>query len=64
VVLVDHAAEDLPALHRRVQRHDDRPVLIRRPLLPGLMRTMPDRRDEYLGLQNPRSAFWCPLMAQ
>jgi len=40
VVLVDDAAEDLPALDRRFQRHDDRSVLIRRPLLPGLMRAM------------------------
>jgi len=40
VVLVDHAAEELAALYWRVQRHDDRPVLVGWPLLPGLMRTM------------------------
>jgi hypothetical protein len=38
VVLVDHSAEDLPALHRRIQRHDDRLVMIGWQLLPGLMR--------------------------
>jgi hypothetical protein len=42
VVLIDHAAEDLPALHRSAYRHDDRPVMIGWPLLPGLVR--PDRR--------------------
>src|SRR5438067_164922 len=41
VVLVDHAAEDLPAVHRRVQRYDDLLVMIGRPLLPGLVRTVP-----------------------
>jgi hypothetical protein len=41
VVLVDHATEDLPALHRRVQRNDGRLVMIGWPLLPGLV---PDRR--------------------
>ena len=41
VILVDHAAKDLPALHRPVQRHDDRLVLIRWPLVPGLVRTVP-----------------------
>jgi hypothetical protein len=40
MVLVDHAAKYLPALHRRVQRYDDRPVMIGWPLLPGLMRPM------------------------
>ena len=39
-VLVDHAAEYLPALHRRVQRHDDRLVMIGRPLIPALVRPM------------------------
>jgi hypothetical protein len=34
VVLVDHAAEDLPALHRRVQQYDGRLVMIGWPLLP------------------------------
>ena len=34
VVLVDHAAEYPPALHRRVQRHDDHLVMIGWPLLP------------------------------
>jgi hypothetical protein len=41
VVLVDHATEDLPVLHRRVQRNDGRLVMIGWPLLPGLV---PDRR--------------------
>ncbi len=41
VILVDHAAEDLPALHRPVQGHDDRLVLIRWPLVPGLVRPVP-----------------------
>src|SRR5271165_6932131 len=36
-VLVDHPAEHLPALHRRVQRHDWL-VMIRWPLVPGLVR--------------------------
>ena len=40
VVLVDHAAEYPPALHRRIQRHDDHLVMIGWPLLPGLMRPM------------------------
>jgi hypothetical protein len=38
VVLVDHAAEYLPALYRRANRHDDRLVLIGWPLLPRLVR--------------------------
>jgi hypothetical protein len=33
VVLVDHAAEYPPALHRRVQRHDDHLVMIGWPML-------------------------------
>ena len=41
VVLVDHAAKHLAALHRRVKRYDDRLVLARWPLLPGLMRPVP-----------------------
>ena len=41
VVLIDHAAEYLPALHRRGKRHDDRLVMIGWPLLPGLVRTVP-----------------------
>jgi hypothetical protein len=41
VVLVDHAAEDLAALHRRVQRYDDRLVMIGWSLLPGLVRPVP-----------------------
>lgn len=40
MVFVDYAAKYLPALHRRVQRYDDRPVMIGWPLLPGLMRPM------------------------
>jgi len=40
VVLVDHAAKHLPALHRRVQRYNNRFVMIGWPLLPGLMRPM------------------------
>lgn len=41
VVLVDHAAEHLAALHRRVQWHDGRLVMIGWPLMPGLVRTVP-----------------------
>ena len=41
VLFVDHAAEDLVALHRRVQRYDGRLVMIGWPLLPGLVRTVP-----------------------
>lgn len=33
-VLVDHAAEHLPALYRTVQRYDDLLVTIGWPLLP------------------------------
>jgi len=40
-VLVDHAAEYLPALHRRVQRRDGRLVMIGWPLIPGLVRPVP-----------------------
>ena len=38
MVLVDHAAEDFPALHRRGKRHGDWLVVIGWPLLPGLVR--------------------------
>jgi hypothetical protein len=41
VVVVDHAAEHLPAQHRRVQRHDARLVVAGRPLVPGLVRPVP-----------------------
>jgi hypothetical protein len=37
VVLVDHVAEYLAAPDGRVKQHDDRLVMIRWPLLPGLM---------------------------
>ncbi len=40
-VLVDHAAKDLPALHRPFQRHDHRLALIRWPLVSGLVRPVP-----------------------
>ena len=40
MVFVDRAAKYLPALHRRVQRYDDRPVMIGRALLPGLVHPM------------------------
>ena len=40
MVLVDHAAKYLSALHRCIQRYDDQPVMIGWPLLPGLMRPM------------------------
>jgi hypothetical protein len=40
VILVDHSAEDLPALYQRVQRNDGRLVMIGWPLLTGLMRPM------------------------
>jgi hypothetical protein len=38
VILIDEAAEDLSALHRRVQQYDDRPVMAGWLLLPGLVR--------------------------
>jgi hypothetical protein len=41
VVLVDHATEDLPAPHRRANRHDLLLVMIGWPLLPGLVWTVP-----------------------
>ena len=41
MVLVDHAADDLPAMHRRVQHHDDLLVMIGCSLLPGLVRAVP-----------------------
>jgi hypothetical protein len=41
VVLVDDAAEDLAAPHRRVQLHDSHLVLVGWPLLSGLVRTVP-----------------------
>jgi len=41
VVLVDHAAEYLPAPCRCVQAHDNRFVVIGWPLLPGLVRPVP-----------------------
>jgi hypothetical protein len=40
VVLVDHAAKYLPALHQRVQKYNDGLVMIGWPLLPGLVRPM------------------------
>lgn len=41
MVLVDHAAEHPPAQYRRSQGHDDRLVMIGRPLRPGLVRPVP-----------------------
>jgi hypothetical protein len=41
MVFVDHAATDLPALHRRGQWHDHRPVMIGWPLVPGLVQPVP-----------------------
>src|SRR6266516_402640 len=41
VVLVDHAAEHLAALHRRVKRHDGRLIAVGWPLMPGLVRPVP-----------------------
>jgi hypothetical protein len=41
VILVDHAAEYLPALHRCVQGYDDRLVMIGWPLVPGLVGPVP-----------------------
>jgi hypothetical protein len=41
VVFVDHAAQHLPALYRRGQRHDDHLVMIGRALIPGLVRPVP-----------------------
>jgi len=41
VVLVDHSAEDLPALQQRIQRDDGRLAMIGWPLLAGLVRPVP-----------------------
>ena len=41
IVLVDHAAEHLPTLHRPVQRYEDLIVMIGWPLLAGLMGPVP-----------------------
>jgi len=41
MVLVDHAAEHLAAAHRGIKQHYDRLVMIRWPLLPGLVRPVP-----------------------
>jgi hypothetical protein len=41
VIVVDHAAKHLTALHRRGQRHDDRLVKVGWLLLPGLVRPVP-----------------------
>src|SRR5262249_14459357 len=41
VVLVDHAAEYLPALHGHVQWYDGRLGMIGWPLAPGLVRPVP-----------------------
>jgi hypothetical protein len=41
VVFVDHAAEQLPALHQRVQRHEDLLVMIGWPLIAGLVGPVP-----------------------
>jgi len=49
VVLVDQAAQDHPALHRR-QWHDDRLVMIGRPLIPGLVWPVPVIVPRVLGL--------------
>src|SRR3974390_981576 len=38
VVFVDHAAEQLPAPHRRLERHDGGLIVIGWPLVPGLVR--------------------------
>ena len=38
VVLVDHAAEYPPTLHRRTEGHDDWFVMVGWSLVPGLMR--------------------------
>ena len=41
VVLVDHAAEHRAALHRRVERHDDRLIAVGWLLMAGLVRPVP-----------------------
>lgn len=41
VILMDHAAEYLAALHQGVEWHDDRFVMIGWPLLPGPVRPVP-----------------------
>jgi hypothetical protein len=51
VVLVDHAADYLPALHERVQRNDGRLGMIGWPLLPGLVRPRWDLKSR------PKSAL-------
>src|SRR5262249_17303624 len=41
VVFVDHAAEQLPALYRRLERHDGGLVVIGWPLVPRLVWPVP-----------------------
>ncbi len=54
VVLVDQAAEYLPALHRRGQWHDDHLVMIGWPLVPGLVLEEITRQQALcLGAQEP-----------
>jgi hypothetical protein len=40
IVLVDHAAEYFPAVHRLIKRQDDLRVVVGRPLLAGLVRAV------------------------
>lgn len=43
-VLADHAAEDFPVLHRRLQLHDDRFVVIRGPQMIPATPLLPQRK--------------------
>jgi hypothetical protein len=46
--------KDLAALHRRGQWHDDRLVMIRRPLIPGLVWPVPVMVPRVLGQHYPQ----------
>ena len=57
MVLVYHAAEHLTAAHRGIKRHDDRLVMIRWPLLPGLVRPVPVEVTGVAPQHCPQMAF-------
>jgi hypothetical protein len=57
VVLVNHAAEYLPALHWRGQWHDNRLVMVGRPLIPGLVWPVPVIVPRVLGQHYPQVGF-------
>jgi hypothetical protein len=57
VVLVDQAAEYLPALYRHGQWHDDRFVMIGRPLVPRLVWPVPVIVPRVLSQHYPQVSF-------